>query len=145
MCEGCGVGAPDSDWTAQRARAIAAHGAELARREADEAKRARAMLVEFVAAARDRGIPPVALVARSYGGGARRYRTRLHGWYLSPDETLAVGEDGELYILTVRGSLRGLVSGVDVAPTRPRLVIGEGGRDGERISLRALLDRRLTE
>jgi hypothetical protein len=137
LCQACGV-----DWVTQRDRAIAAHGAELARREADEARRARAMLAEFVEAARERGIAPVGLVARSYGGG-RRFRTRLRGWYLSADETLAVGDDGELYILTVQGSLRGLLSGVDVAPARPRLVIGEGGRDGERISLRALLDKRL--
>jgi len=132
-----------SDWARQRERAIAAHGAELARREADETARARTMLAEFVAEARARGIAPVALVARSYGGG-RRFRTRLRGWYLNPDESLAVDERGEFYVLAVLGTLRGLVSGVEVPPARPRLVIGEGGRDGERITLRALLDRRLS-
>lgn len=132
----------DGEWARQRERAIAAHGAELARREADEAKRARAMLAEFVEAVRARGIAPVALVARSYGG-RRRFRTGLRGWYLNPDGSLAVDERGEFFILTVRGSLRELVSGVDVPPARPRLVIGEGGRDGERITLRALLDLRL--
>jgi hypothetical protein len=36
--------------------------------------------------------------------------------------------------------MRALVAGAEVSPARPRLVIGEGGRDGERVTLRALLD-----
>jgi hypothetical protein len=135
--------AEGDDWARQRERAIAAHGAELARREADEARRAGAMLAEFVAQLRARGIAPVPLHARSYGGGRGRFRTRLRGWYLNPDRSIAVDEAGEFYILTVPSTLRGRLSGVDVPPARPRLVIGEGGRDGERITLRALLDQRL--
>lgn len=96
------------------------------------------MLLEFVAAARERGLPPVPLTARSYGGA--RYRTRLRGWYLRPDESVAVGEDGRFYVLTVPGSLTARFIGADVAPTAPRLVLGEGGRDGERIPLRTVLD-----
>jgi GNAT superfamily N-acetyltransferase len=37
-------------------------------------------------------------------------------------------------------SLRALVTGATLVPTRPRLILGEGGRDGERIPLRAALD-----
>jgi hypothetical protein len=127
-------------WESQRSRAIAAHAAELARREAAEAEQARRLLRAFVDAAQERGIAPVALVARSYDG-RYRYRTRLRGWYLRDE--IAVDERGEFYILLVPRSLRALVTGVVVEAARPRLVIGEGARDGERMSLRALLDRAL--
>jgi hypothetical protein len=95
-----------------------------------------------VATATARGIEPVRLAATSYDG-RRRFRTGMRGWYLRPN--LAVGADGEFYVLSVRGSLGALFTGVTVQPSRARLVIGEGGRDGERISLRALLDLRLGE
>ena len=114
----------------------------LAHRESAEAAEAGAMLAEFVATATARGIEPVLLTATSYDG-RRRFRTGLRGWYLRPN--LAIGADGEFYVLSVRGSLGALFTGVTVRPSRPRLVIGEGGRDGERISLRALLDLLLGE
>jgi hypothetical protein len=132
----------DREWAARRNRAVAAHAADLARREAAEAARAAQMLREFVGAARERGLAPVPLTARSYSGRGR-YRTKQRGWYLSTDETMAVGEDGQFYLLTVRGSLAARFTGVDVAPATPRLVLGEGGRDGERIPLRTVLDRLL--
>lgn len=132
----------DREWAARRDRAVTAHAAELARREAAEAARATELLREFVAAARERGLAPVRLTARSYAGRGR-YRTKLRGWYLKADETVAVGEDGRFYLLTVRGSLAARLTGVDVAPATPRLVLGEGGRDGERIPLRTVLDRLL--
>jgi hypothetical protein len=130
---------PDAEWARQRGRAIAAHAAELRRREAADSERAAAMLVEFVRSARDRGLPTVALVARSYDG-RYRYRTGLRGWYLRPDGSIAVDDEGRYYILSVRSSLRALVTGARVEPSRPPLVLGEGGRDGERITLRAQLD-----
>ncbi len=129
----------DSQWAEQRKRAISVHAADLARREAAETEQARAMLLEFVQRARDREIASGPLQARS-SDGRRRYRTKLRGWYLSDDGRLAVDEDGQFYILTVPASLRAMVSGAQVVPARPRLVIGEGGRDGERIPLRTLLD-----
>jgi hypothetical protein len=132
----------DRDWATRRNRAVAAHAADLARREAAEAARAAALLREFVAAARERGLVPVPLTARSYGGRGR-YRTKLRGWYLNSGETMAVAEDGRFYLLTVPGSLAGRFTRVDVAPATPRLVLGEGGRDGERIPLRTVLDRLL--
>lgn len=132
----------DRDWATQRNRAVAAHAADLARREAAEADQAAGMLREFVTAARERGLAPVPLMARSYRGGGR-YRTKLRGWYLSVDERMAVAEDGRFYLLLVRGSLAARFTGADVAPATPRLVLGEGGRDGERIPLRTVLDRLL--
>jgi hypothetical protein len=108
----------DREWATQRNRAVAAHAADLARREAADAVRATELLREFVVAARERGLAPVPLTARSYGG--RSYRTKLRGWYLSPDDTMAVAEDGRFYLLTVRGSLAARFTGVDVAPATPR-------------------------
>src|SRR5690348_3690643 len=117
-----------TEWAEQRRRAIDVHAAELARREAAEAEEAGRLLAAFVGEARTQ---PARLHARSYDG-RHRYRTPLRGWYLTADERFAVGEDGQFYILTVPGSLRALVAGAHVEPARPRLVIGEGGRDGER-------------
>jgi hypothetical protein len=128
-----------TEWSEQRARAIDAHAADLARRTAAESVRAAGMLREFVATARERGPAPVPLVARSYDG-RYRYRTGLRGWYLRPDRGIAVAEDANFYVLAVRGSLRALVTGVTLVPDAPRLVLGEGGRDGERVTLRLALD-----
>jgi hypothetical protein len=136
------VSTADAEWADQRRRAIATHAAELARREAAEAEQAAFLLAEFVEAARARDVEPVELRATSYDG-RRRYRTGLRGWYLRPN--LGVDTDGLFYVLSVRGSWSALVRGMTVEPARPRLVIGEGGRDGERITLRALLDRRLEQ
>jgi hypothetical protein len=132
-------GVQDSEWSQQRRRAIAAHAAELERQKAAESERAAAMLVEFARTARARGLPTVALVARSHDG-RHRYRTGLRGWYLRPDGGIAVGEDGQFYILSVQRSLRALMTGARLQPSRPPLVLGEGGRDGERMPLRAQLD-----
>lgn len=132
----------DREWAAQRGRAVAAHAADLARRQAAEAVEAAELLREFVATARERGLAPVRLTARSYSG-RDRYRTKLRGWYLSADERMAVAEDGRFYLLTVQGALAARFTGVTVEPATPRLVLGEGGRDGERIPLRTVLDRLL--
>ncbi len=131
-----------TDWAEQRRRAIDVHAAELARRDTAEAEEAGRLLAEFVEQARGQEREPIRLHARSYDG-RHRYRTPLSGWYLTGDERFAVGVDGRFYILTVPGSLRAMVTGAAVGPARPRLVIGEGGRDGERIALRELLDRAL--
>jgi len=131
----------DEEWAQQRDRAIAVRAADLARREAADADQARELLKAFV---RRTTLPPVALSARSYDG-RHRYRTGVRGWYLRADEGLAVGEDAEFYILTVPASARARLTGVRIAPARPRLVIGEGGRDGERVALKTLLDALLEQ
>jgi hypothetical protein len=130
-------------WAEQRARAIDAHAADLARRTAADAEKAAGMLREFVTVARDRGVAPVRLVARSYDG-RHRYRTGLRGWYLRSDGGVAVGEDGHFYVLAVPPSVKGLLTGVTLTPSAPRLILGEGGRDGERVTLRVALDHVLT-
>lgn len=126
----------DEGWAEQRDRAIAVRAADLARREATDTAQARELLRDFVARTT---LPPVPLSARPYGG-KHRYRTGLRGWYLRADEALAVGEDAEFYILTVPASMKSRLTGVHLTPDRPRTIIGEGGRDGERVALKVLLD-----
>jgi hypothetical protein len=56
---------------------------------------------------------------------------------------VAVGSDGEFYVLAVPASLRARLRGAAVEPSEPRLVIGAGGGDGESVPLAELLQRRL--
>ncbi|MFV2105458.1 hypothetical protein [Micromonospora sp. LOL_015] len=130
------------DWARRRRQAIAAHEVAQRQLQAAEADEAAALLARFVAEAARRGFAPVPLTARPYRGWGR-CRTGLHGWYLKADRSLAVGTDHNLYLLSVPPSLRARLVGVRLAPARPRLVIGAGGRDGESIPLATLLDRRL--
>ncbi|MDT0167260.1 hypothetical protein Q9R32_17030 [Actinotalea sp. AC32] len=122
------------DWRERRREAAGAHADALARRQAVEHAQARALIAEFVAEARRRGIAPVPLRARSYDG-RHRYRTPLQGWYLRRNESVAVGTDGELYVLGVPTSVLALVRGVTPEPSEPPMVLGKGGRDGESIDL----------
>lgn len=121
-------------WREHRTEAAAAHARELGRRRAAEADQARVLIAEFVRRANLLGIPPVRLRARSYDGRGR-YRTSTRGWYLRRNESVAVGTDGEFYLLTVPGSLRARVRGADLKPSDPPLVLGRGARDGESIDL----------
>lgn len=135
------AGVPDDAdaWRAQRSEAASAHERELTRRQAAESSQARVLLAEFVAAATQRGRAPVPLRARSYDGRFR-YRTATTGWYLRRNETVAVGTDGEFYVLSVPASLRALVAGATLVPSDPPLVLGKGGRDGESIDLADALE-----
>lgn len=116
------------------------HAEALERRRLAESTRARALLAEFVGTARDRGIAPVPLRAHSYDG-RHRYRTPHRGWYLRRDEKVAVGTDGEYYVLGVPTSLRAQLRGTTLTPQDPPLVIGAGGKDGESLDLPDALAR----
>lgn len=122
------------DWREGRKEAAATHARELERRRRAEAAEARALIAEFVAEARRRGIPPVPLKARSYDG-RYRYRTPLEGWYLRRNQSVAVGTDGEFYVLSVPGGLRAAVVGARPEPSDPPLILGKGARDGESLDL----------
>jgi len=122
------------DWREGRKEAAATHAHELERRRRAEAAEARALIAEFVAEARRRGIPPVPLKARSYDG-RYRYRTPLEGWYLRRNQSVAVGTDGEFYVLSVPGGLRAAVVGARPEPSDPPLILGKGARDGESLDL----------
>jgi hypothetical protein len=132
----------EARWRRERDRAVAARGAALRRQTAAEVARAQEMVAAFAVQARERGLRTSPLTARPYHGRGR-YRTGLRGWYLRPNGALAVGEDGGFYVLTVPASLRARFTGVSPRPEEPRLVIGEGARDGERIALEELLRLRL--
>lgn len=121
-------------WREERTYAAAEHARALEKRRAAESAQARALIAEFVAEARRRGVDPVPLRARSYDG-RHRYRTSTRGWYLRRNETVAVGEDGEFYLLSVAPRLRSLVSGATLEPSDPPLILGKGARDGESIDL----------
>lgn len=129
-------------WHEQRRRAIDGHAAALAAGRDAEARQAAALLADFVRRAGERGLQPHRLVARSFGGGAS-YRTRVQGWYLKSNRSVAVGADGGYYVLSVPASVRARLLGADLAPSTPRLIVGAGGGDGETVPLAQLLEQRL--
>jgi len=129
-------------WTEQRRQAVAGHAAALEAGRAAEAQQATALLTDFVRQAAERGLTPAVLSAKSFDGRAT-YRTKLRGWYLKTNRSVAVGADANFYVLTVPSSLRARFTGADLQPSTPRLVVGAGGGDGETIPLAQLLRRRL--
>ena len=129
-------------WDEQRRQAVAGHAAALEAGRAAEAEQAGRLLADFVRRATERGLPTVVLRAKAFDGHAT-YRTRLRGWYLKANRSVAVGADGRYYVLTVPSSLRARFTGADVTPSAPRLIVGAGGGDGETMPLEKLLQRRL--
>jgi hypothetical protein len=108
----------------------AARRAELAAaQERAESRQAQKLIDDFVAAAKAEGVAPGPLRATLYTG--QSVKTDKVGWYRRKNNTLAIGEDGADYVLTVPGGLRERLSGVKLKPTPPPLVVGKGGRDGE--------------
>lgn len=120
----------------------AARRAELAAaRDQAESREAQRMIDGFVAEARSRGIAPEPLRATLFDGHA--VRTDKNGWYLRKNKSVAVGEDGAYYVLTVPGGLRERLGGVRLQPSPPPLEVGRGGRDGETGDLAEFLRKRL--
>ena len=120
----------------------AARRAELAAaRDQAESREAQRMIDGFVAEARARGIAPEPLRATLFDGHA--VRTDKAGWYLRNNKSVAVGDDGAYYVLTVPGGLRERISGVRLRPAPPPLEVGRGGRDGETGDLAEFLRKRL--
>jgi hypothetical protein len=120
----------------------AARRAELAANAArGEAKQAQILIDRFVVEARERGIAPHPLQATLYSG--QSVKTDKTGWYLRKNKSLAIGEDGSYYVLTVPGGFRERLTGVKLKPSPPPLVVGKGGRDGESGDLGEFLRWRL--
>jgi hypothetical protein len=132
---------PDS-WPAARRQAATEHAAAQRRARSAETERARAIVARFVSAATGARLPAERLRARAQAGRAT-YRTPLRGWYLHTDGRLAVGTDGEFYLLSVPASLRARLFGTTVAAHDPPLQVGRSAGDGESIPLAELLQRRL--
>lgn len=120
----------------------AARRAELAAaRDQAESREAQQLVDGFVVEARALGVAPEPLRASLYDGHV--VRTDKAGWYLRKNRSVAVGDDGAYYVLTVPGGLRERLSGVKLRPTPPPLEVGRGGRDGETGPLTDFLRARL--
>jgi hypothetical protein len=120
----------------------AARRAELAAAQArGESREAQKLVDEFVAAAKAKGLAPNPLRATLYGG--QSVKTDKVGWYIRKNQSIAIGEDGSYYVLTVPGGWRERFSGVKLQASPPPLIIGKGGKDGESGDLADFLKRRL--
>ncbi|NUR99032.1 MAG: hypothetical protein HOV67_27720 [Kribbellaceae bacterium] len=131
-----------TSWREERRQAAVEHAAALERKKAAETAQARALLTDFIATLKERGVEPEPLRAQVVGSSAS-YRTNLTGWYLRRNRSLAVDVDGNFYILGVPAGLKARVAGVRVEPSDPPLVVGQGARDGESMPLAELLRLRL--
>jgi len=136
------MAADEDDWRASRQAAFEAHAQAQRRAEAAESARARPLVEDFVRQAREQNLAPEPLRARAYSGAAT-YRTGQLGWYLQSTGMLAIGVDGEYYVLIASPGFTARWRGVEVAPSPPPMAVGRGARDGESMSLRELLERRL--
>ncbi len=120
----------------------AARRVELAAaQERGESRQAQKLIDAFVVEARARGLASEPLRATLLTG--QSVKTDQVGWYLRKNRSLAIGENGNYYVLTVPGGLRERLSGARLQPTPPPLVVGKGGRDGESGSLSDFLRWRL--
>jgi hypothetical protein len=120
-------------------QASAYHVESLQRRGERESAQAQVLIDRFVVQATQAGLATEELKARPWSGGGH-YRTGLVGWYLRRDHSIGVGVDGGYYVLLVAPVRFGRWRTVPVAPSPPPLQVGRGGRDGESISLDALLE-----
>lgn len=108
---------------------------------AREALAAQRLIDEFISQARDLGIEPEPLRMHLSGGGTAR--TDKKGWYIKANQTVAIGEDGGYYVLSMPGGIRERLTGVRLNPTQPALDVSRGGRDGETGDLADFLTKRL--
>lgn len=114
----------------------------LERQRQGEVRRAARLVSQFAEDARAAGITPVRLTARTYDGNSR-LRTNLEGWYLKQDMSVAVGTDGNFYVMSAPRSIKGMLRGVTLPPGEPPIELGKGGRDGESMPMEVALAKRL--
>lgn len=119
-------------------RAELAAGAERA-----ESVKAQQLIDGFLRDAAAAGIAAEPLRATLYTG--QSVKTDKRGWYLRKNKSVAIGEDGGYYILTVPGGWTERLRGVQLRTSPPPLIVGKGGRDGETGDLIEFLDRRLQQ
>jgi hypothetical protein len=120
----------------------AARRVELAKsQERAESVKAQVLIDEFLRDAERAGVRPEPLRAVLYTG--QSVKTDKVGWYLRKNRSLAIGDDGSYYVLTVPGGLKERLRGVKLTPSPPPLVVGKGGRDGEAGDLAEFLRWRL--
>ena len=103
----------------------AARRAELAAaQERGESRQAQVLIDQFVRDAKAQGLSPEPLRATLYSGQA--VKTDKTGWYLRKNRSLAIGEDGAYYILTVPGGFKERFTGVKLTPSPPPADRGQG-------------------
>jgi len=129
---------------AEKAERAEYHAEALRRRGEEESAQAQVLIDRFVARATQAGLPTERLAARPWTGRGR-YRTDVEGWYLRRDRSVGVGLDGGYYVLVVAPERFGRWRTVPLHRTPPPLQVGKGARDGESVTLEALLEMRLTE
>jgi len=106
-----------------------------------ESEQAQKLVDGFVEQARAAGLPTTELKARTLDGVT--VKTNIRGWYIRNDHSVAVGEDGHYYQLTVAAGFMARVRGVRLEPSPPPLVVGRGGKEGETGDLKDFLSRAL--
>lgn len=111
--------------------------------ERAESAKAQEMIDAFLRDAAEAEIAPEPLRATLYTG--QSVKTDKRGWYLRKNQSVAIGEDGGYYILTVPGGLKERLRGVTLRKSPPPLIVGKGGRDGETGDLAEFLARRLEQ
>ncbi|HYP44017.1 MAG TPA: hypothetical protein VEQ66_02345 [Propionibacteriaceae bacterium] len=122
----------------------AARRVELAAgQERAESVKAQQLIEQFLADAQAAGIAPEPLKATLYTG--QSVKTDKRGWYLRKNQSVAIGDDGAYYILTVPGGWTERLRGVKLTPTPPPLIVGKGGRDGETGDIAEFLRARLSD
>ena len=131
----------DSGWS--RADEAARRAELAAGSERAESVKAQVLIDDFLRDVAAAGIPPEPLRAILFGG--QSVKTDKRGWYLRKNQSVAIGEDGSYYILTVPGGLKERLRGVQLTPSPPPLIVGKGGRDGETGDLAEFLARRLAQ
>ena len=127
---------------AERAERADYHVEAQRRRSEQDSAKAQVLVDRFVARATEAGLATEELTARPWTGRGR-YRTGVVGWYLRRDRSVGVDVDGRFYVLVVAPERFGRWRTVRVDPTPPPLQVGRGARDGESVTLDALLETRL--
>lgn len=106
-----------------------------------ESEQAQKLIDVFVDEAHAVGLPTVELKARTLDGAT--VKTNIRGWYIRNDHSVAIGEDGKYYQLTVAAGFMSRIRGVKLEPSPPPLVVGRGGKEGETGDLKDFLNRAL--
>jgi len=133
---------PREQWAAQRSAAASEHLARLEARQDAEHRRAEEHLTTFVRAAHVSGLAPQPLRMQGYNG-ERSARTPLRGWYLRKDRKAGIDTAGNFYLLAGPLGLLDALRGAAPRASRPPLVLGAGGRDGDSVELTDALERLL--
>jgi len=107
--------------------------------ERGESARAQRLIDEFIARVTPLNLPTEPLQAKLLSGPT--VRTDQSGWYLRNDRSVAIGPNGEYYVLVVPGGWAERFRGVRLKPSPPPLIVAKGGRDGESGDMAFYLDK----